>query len=158
MQRLYKLQTPTSLPTSIHLSKTGEIAKECLLDIPTHFSFVDVDEFVVMPNHVHMIIIITKSNVETLHATSLPEGRQRMYMGPNKRLSTISPQKYTLSSIIRSYKSAVSRQANNISNTENFYWQSRFHDRVIRNEKELNSIRQYIIDNPKNWEKDELYL
>lgn len=102
-----------------------------------------------MPNHIHGIISIDKpdekNTVKSLHTSSLQINK----------MSDISPKKGSLSSVIRSFKSAVTKFCND-NNTE-FFWQPRFHDHIIRNEKELNNIRQYIIDNPKNWKHDEYY-
>jgi putative transposase len=60
--------------------------------------------------------------------------------------------RYGLGEIIRSFKSNVTRKIKQINPNTTFKWQRSFHDHIIRNEKELNNIRQYIIDNPKNWE------
>ena len=63
-------------------------------------------------------------------------------------------QSQNLGAVIRAFKSTTKRYAN--QNNIEFDWQSRYHDRIIRNEKELNAIRQYIIDNPTNWKNDVL--
>jgi hypothetical protein len=68
-------------------------------------------------------------------------------------MSSIAPKAGSLSAIIRSYKSAV-RYWGNRNNFPIFAWQTRFHDRIIRNERELNAIRVYIENNPANWDKD----
>lgn len=70
-------------------------------------------------------------------------------------MAKISPKTGSLSSVIRSFKSAVTKYAN--KNDIPFKWQSRFYDRVIRDENELNNIRDYIISNPEQWEKNEYY-
>ena len=92
------------------LSTLGKMASRMWEEIPRHHSFVDLDEFIIMPNHIHGVIIIypkekgktsTKS-VETLHATSLQSS-------VDEKLAEISPRKGSLSVIVRSYKSALSR-------------------------------------------------
>ncbi len=108
-----------------------------------------------MPNHVHGILIIDKSVVQTLHATSLQQERIKQYHGKNSNLSNISPKKYTISSIIRSYKSAISKDSKKINSL--FYWQSRFHEHIIHNQEDLNKISEYIQYNPKNWKKDNYF-
>ena len=85
-----------------------------------------------MPNHVHGIIIINKT-VETRHASSLQH-------------KTI-----TLSDIIGSFKSAVTKKIRE-NGYNNFSWQPRFYDRIIRNEKELHNIQKYVEQNPLKWE------
>jgi REP element-mobilizing transposase RayT len=123
----------------MYLNELGEIAKQCFEKIPEHFPFVSLDVFVIMPNHVHGIIIIKPGNdggardVETLHATSLqpqppppqqPETDTTSYITApkNKKMASISPKPNSLSVIIRSYKSAVSKQARQIH--PDFVWQS----------------------------------
>lgn len=143
----------------MELSKIGKITFDCWQQIPHHFPFVDLGEYIIMPNHVHGLIVINKNNVETLHATSvqhatsLPKQRNKQYHGNNFALSIASPCKYSLSSILRSYKSAVSKNIRKI--LPDFSWQSRFYDRIIRNENEYNKISEYIINNHANWEHDE---
>lgn len=71
-------------------------------------------------------------------------------------MSEISPKANSISVIIRALKSAVSRQIHEIGHN-NFQWQPRFHDRIIRDEIELYNVRNYIVTNPRNWEDDEFY-
>ncbi|MBU1089397.1 hypothetical protein KKF38_01215 [Patescibacteria group bacterium] len=70
------------------------------------------------------------------------------------KFSKISPKPNSLSVIIRSFKSAVTKRVHEIQPALDCLWQPRFHDRVIRDEEELNRIRNYIFLNPDNWEKD----
>ncbi|MCX6168953.1 MAG: hypothetical protein NTX65_06425 [Ignavibacteriales bacterium] len=92
-----------------------------------------------MPNHIHGIIIISLL-VETRHPATAGQ------VASSLRNKTIS-----LSNIVGSFKSAVSKQAHE-NGLDNFSWQTRFYDRVIRNEKELFNTRKYISQNPLKWE------
>ena len=137
------------------LSEAGVLAHQFWEDIPEHAQGVVLDSFIVMPNHVHGIIGLLpkddeKPAVETLHATSLPT-RGEM----SGQMSGISPSAGSLSAIIRSYKSAVTREVRRSWRT-GFGWQPRFHDRIIRNDRELNAIREYIDLNPARWSEDRL--
>ena len=133
------------------LNDCGIIAKDCLLSIPEHFPNVIIESFVIMPNHVHLVVFIKEqtnqsiSQIEekTLRATSLQK-------------SIISPKSGTLPTIIRSYKAAVT----NLCNKKNieFKWQSRFYEHIIRNEKSLFEISSYIENNVINWGFDELFV
>ncbi len=67
-----------------------------------------------------------------------------------------APKAGSLSAIVRSYKSAVTRWAG-LNGYDSFAWQARFHDHIIRDEPELNRIRRYIQDNPLKWTLDDLY-
>lgn len=123
----------------VQLSKLGKISKQCWEEIPMHFPFVKLDEYIVMPNHIHGIIIMSNPrNVETQNLVSLQ----------NK----FGPQSKNLASIIRGFKVGVTKIAK--KNNINFYWQKGYYDHIIRNDQSLAEIRQYIIDNPKNWKKD----
>lgn len=129
----------------MNLSEIGQIAEKYWYEIPDHFPFVKLNAFVVMPDHVHIIIKIANSPEEALHATPVHDAEKNMQM------AAISPKRGSLASIIRSYKSAVSRDARKVNS--NFAWQSRHHDHIIRDEGEYDRISNYIIDNPKNWNK-----
>jgi len=132
----------------IQLSEIGTIAQKYWLEIPNHFSFVELDEFIIMPNHVHGIVIIKNviSHVETQNFASLQQAK------PIKPQNKFGPQSKNLASIIRGFKIGVKKYAT--INKINFFWQSRFYDHIIRNEKEFYYIKQYIKDNPINWETD----
>ena len=70
-------------------------------------------------------------------------------------MSNISPKSNSISTIIRSYKSAVTKHANRLG--FDFGWQTRFYDHIVRNEKAFQNISNYIINNPANWDKDKFY-
>jgi putative transposase len=125
-------------------------------EIPIHHDNILIDAFVIMPNHVHGIIVITDSEntpdvyVATLHATSL-RGVQQC---ETEYFSAISPKKGSLSAIIRGYKSAVTKKIHADLNPA-FAWHPRFYDHIIRTERDLDNLRWYISRNPKNWRNDE---
>ena len=96
------------------LSEIGNIANKFWIELPEHFSFVSIDEFIVMPNHIHGIIILQPNLtfppfVGTLHATSLHKFDQQNLKVKNEYMSAISPKSESLANVIRSYKSAVSK-------------------------------------------------
>jgi putative transposase len=127
------------------LTSLGVVALKSWQEIPHHFPHVKLDAFVVMPNHIHGIVIIESDDqiVETQNFASLQEFQ------PNK----FGPQSKNLASIIRGYKIGVKKWST--INKIPFAWQERFYDHIIRNEDDLNDIREYIVNNPLNWEKDE---
>jgi REP element-mobilizing transposase RayT len=130
---------------SLRATQIGNIATEYWQQIPQHFPFVLLDEFIVMPNHFHGILIINKPLVETDNNLSPQE------WNPNQ----FGSQSQNLASIIRGYKASVKRFAN--LNNIPFEWQPKYWDRVIRDENELIIIRNYINLNPGNWLNDEHY-
>ena len=135
----------------IHLSDIGSIAHKLWYEIPQHFPDITLDEFIIMPDHIHGIIIINRNLenyvVGSLHATNLPTPDDVPVK--NETMSSISPQSGSLSAIIRSYKSAVTRNARLIN--VDFSWQSRFYDTIICTSGQLSRIRKYIRNNPITW-------
>ena len=116
------------------LNKFGEIANICWKNIPNHFTFVDVDEFVVMPDHIHGIIhILEGSNTRRGEACCAPTNMVR----PG-----------SLAAIIRSYKSAVTKSINSTRHTPGApVWQRNYYDHIIRDDEDLEHIREYILNN-----------
>ena len=120
------------------LTPLGQAAADCWVAIPDHFPFVVLDGLVVMPNHVHGIIIIDK-----------PDGGGGE--GPNR----FAPQSRNLASIVRGFKIGVTKFAS--QHDIEFKWQARYHDHVIRNADEYERIREYIDENTQRWEDDKYY-
>ncbi|MEH1910255.1 transposase [Nostoc sp.] len=171
-------------------SPIGEIAHKLWYEIPNHFSNCQIDSFCVMPNHIHGILVINKTqeedamnprtqeedamNPRTQEEDAMnPRTQEEDAMNPRtqeedamNRVSTrgdgerggvtglFNPMlsKNSLSKIIRWYKGRCTFEINQIY--QGFRWQGRFHDNIIRNEFALDKIKQYIINNPINWERD----
>lgn len=160
------------------LSGIGIIADILWYEIKNHTQNVDLGVFVVMPNHVHGILILNGidisdtrdflidrvesgvcdgANVETLHATSLQQTQptEQLPLQHNQFMSNISPKSGSISTIIRSYKSAVSKHAHRLGFV--FAWQERFYDNIIRDEESFQTISKYIANNPANWKDDKFF-
>ena len=151
------------------LSDLGRIAERFWLKIPQQFPFARVDEFVVMPNHVHGIIETVDANRrDAIHRVSNTDGAELDAISDAKsdvinRVSTggatgnNNPMVMgdSVSFIVRWYKGRVTFETKQIQTAIPFGWQTRFHDHVIRTESELERIRQYIRANPSNWNTDE---
>jgi len=132
------------------LNEYGQIATACWLAIPDHFPNIELDAFVIMPNHMHGIVVINDIHTDV--------GAQ--YIAPSTEKHAIPlPKAGSLSVAIRSYKAAVTRQINNLYHVAGEHlWQRNFHDHIIRNEMGLNYLRAYVINNPVAWTKDSLYV
>ena len=150
------------IDTQVQLTGFGEIVRRCWSAIPVHFPGVAVDAFVVMPNHVHGILIILDAlQVGAQHAVPLrtPEGGHARSSAPApspnlRAFGQMAPR--SLPSIVRAFKSASTRQINQARRTPGGQvWQRNFHEHVIRGEDDLRSIRRYIQENPQSWELDE---
>ncbi|MBC8172676.1 MAG: transposase [Chitinophagales bacterium] len=139
------------------LNEIGKIADEYLNDIPQHFSHVEMDEFIIMPNHVHCILVLDKSlvgvgvGVGTRHVVS----QHHVVSQPTQYNQFSKPITGSVSVIIQQYKSSVKRWCNK-NGHEYFQWQSRFHDHVIRDGESYERIKNYIINNPSHWNDDSL--
>jgi len=154
------------------LNQLGEMADKYWKEIVEHFKFVKLDEYIITPNHIHGIIVIDNDGnggggvggvggydhgrdvaMQRLYEQHPHhQHKKTKYTGNNPQMSKISPKPGSLSAIIRSYKSIVTRESKPI--TPNFAWQARFYDHIICNGKSLDRIRQYIINNPMNWNLD----
>ena len=122
-------QSNTSI---VKLTDEGKVIFRCWFDLTNHYSNIILDEFVIMPNHIHGIIIIKN------HSSKTPT--------------------HGLSEFVRAFKSFSSRRINEFRNSqETDIWQPRFYDNIIRSDNELERIRTYIRNNPINWLNDELY-
>ena len=142
----------------MQLSEIGKLAEQFWYEIPNHFPMVELGNFVVMPNHVHGILIIDKTNdesfsesvetrqclVSTIHSNTIIGSSRFQNQGKN-----------TISSIVGSYKSIVTKISRQIN--PNFGWQSRFHDHIIRNSESFDNIQHYIGQNPSKCKEDTFY-
>ncbi|NWF89195.1 MAG: transposase [Ignavibacteriaceae bacterium] len=148
--------------SKIVLSQVGKKVKEYWEQIPMHFNYCDLDYYVIMPNHLHGIIIINNHKiVETRRAVQLntpTDNHQIKLITPAKNIyfSKISPQKGHLGIIIRTFKSAVKKYCNQIG-LNKFNWQRNYYEHIIHNESDLYNIRKYTELNPLKWELDEYY-
>jgi REP element-mobilizing transposase RayT len=187
----------------MHLNLFGEIVNSCWHDLINHYKNIELDEYIIMPNHFHGIIWLVGNGLKPFQKTTnqpvgnglkpfrnhnqditspnrkiLQPDRQseeqfktvpklkpetiqqgRNGLKPNKntkeQFETVPYKIHGLPEIIRGFKTFSSRRVNEIKTNEPFRWQKSYFDRIIRNDKELNNIRNYIIQNPMNWEKDD---
>lgn len=142
----------------MQLSEIGKLAQKYLLEIPEHFPFVALGNFVVMPNHFHGILIIDKTNIDSNEPPAIVETRHCLVSTIVSSNETIGQSRFqnqgknTISSIVGSYKSIVTKMSRPIN--PNFGWQSRFHDHIIRNANAFENIQNYIANNPAKWKED----
>jgi putative transposase len=130
-------------------SQIGLIASQYWLEIPKHFPHVKIDEYIVMPNHIHGILILNDPYVVwSCHGMTIPSKQIN-----NQKNRFAKPIKNSVSVIINQYKSSVKRWC--IQNGfNNFQWQTRFYDHICNNENSINRIRKYIQNNPNNLNKN----
>ena len=112
------------------LSKLGEIAKEEMIKISSYYTGIYIDNYIIMPNHIHAIVVMEEDDKNT--------------------------KKPSLDNVIGSYKAGVTRRIRKIK-PEIDVWQRSFHDHIIRNEKDYLKIWEYIQHNDQKWEADCFY-
>ena len=129
----------------VQLSEIGLIADSELRTLQDHYKNVHVDEHIVMSNHVHAIFMIDGE-----HRFSPDSGATV----PHRfKTSFTSPQAGSLSAIVRSYKAGVTLKCRELG-IQQTIWQPRFYDHLLRGDKVISAVREYIRDNPANWPKD----
>lgn len=122
------------------LNKYGKIVEHGWMNIPNIYCYTVLDEFVIMPNHIHSILKINNPNNSIdINAGHCP--------APTNKPKAIGH-------VIGQFKSAMTKLLRQ-HNLLEFEWQRNYFEHIIRNEQELNHIREYIINNPLNWAKDE---
>lgn len=197
----------------VNLNETGIIARQLWREIPEHFENVELGEFILMPNHLHGIIIINEERINNKGVTLndgrgtaptknfggfLNDGRGPACRAPTEELGdsprgdgpnsfrgsrvpteemkssrierrgpTIEgkfprlegfqkPVPGSIPTIIRSYKSALTREIHRFIGSNEPVWQRGYYEHVIRNEKEWGMIHDYIAANPVNWDQDQI--
>ncbi|PSB02232.1 transposase [Merismopedia glauca] len=112
----------------MQLNELGKIARSHWQQLSQRYQNLQIDESIVMPNHLHGIIILLESS---------------------------SDRRKSISEIIRGFKTFSTRQINGIRHQYGIpVWQRNYYDRIIRSEEELNNVREYILKNPQNWDID----
>ena len=129
-----------------HLSEIGSFVKTQIENVQSHYPYADIPLYVIMPNHLHLIIRIdnTKTNAS-----------RNANIGKDTNMQNVSNQQGWLSVCIGGIKSSVTKFSN--EQKIHFGWQPRFHDHIIRNQDEMNRIAEYIENNPVIWETDCFY-
>ncbi|MDO8136598.1 MAG: transposase [Candidatus Brocadiales bacterium] len=131
------------------MNEIGQMVQKTWVELPTHYVGVDIDEFAIMPNHLHGIIILTVG----AGPRACPEEKgQPQGVAPTTILS--------LPDVMHRFKSLTTRRyiegvkQNNWEPFKKHFWQRNYYEHVIRNEEDLNQIREYVITNPLKWAMD----
>lgn len=130
------------------LNNIGKVVEDEWLKTNEIRSNVDLDYYVIMPNHLHGNLIILDVETSRRDVSRTNETGQRpvsTQLKPN-----------SLGSVIGQFKSVCTKRIRKLG-YENFHWQPRFYDHIIRNEADLRRIRNYIQNNPLKWELDEYF-
>ncbi len=130
----------------MQLNTWGDRVRLCWEEIGQHFPHTSTDAFVIMPNHVHGIIVIQNNDHEdiTSHAPAQPRQFAKPVAG-------------SLSTIIGAFKSAITKRINQTRKDRIPIWQGRYYEHIIRNDDDLQRIQAYIETNPQRWADDTLH-
>ena len=130
--------------SEMQLNEAGRIVQAVWLELPVRFPQVGVDSLIVMPNHIHGIILVGAQFIAPSNSRSgIVEGPARDVIG---RASTVGE-------IIRAYKAISTREIRRTVKAD-FRWQRNYYEHIVRNEESLNRIREYIVNNPSQWDVD----
>jgi len=135
----------------MQLNGYGKVVNDFWGNIPLHFPSVDTDAFVVMPNHVHGIILI---NDACRGGATPPMGNGMV--SPSGGEVTSPLRKISLGQIVAFYKYQTAKLVNQIRNTPGVtVWQRNYHDHIVHDDEHLNKIREYVFQNPLKWDLDD---
>jgi REP element-mobilizing transposase RayT len=137
----------------MQLNMAGKIAQKCWTEIPAHYPSVKLDMFVIMPNHIHGILII-EENIEDIKVKNMARAQD---IAPLRGMRSRKVMSGSVGAIVRGYKIGVSKWFLNNTFIKDV-WQRNYYEHIIRKEESLLKIQEYILNNPASWEKDSLFL
>lgn len=131
------------------LTAYGQAAEKCWFEIPEQFKDVELDKFVIMPNHIHSILFLNVG-ARFIVPDKLGLDKSSPYIGNNP----MTLNQITLGKIVRFFKAKTTHKIRNAKNFPRFQWQRNYYEHIIRTEDELNRIREYTLNNPLQWQFD----
>lgn len=139
----------------MRLNEAGHAAQQCWMDIPDHLPQGVLDEAIIMPNHIHGIIVIRRGGEASAIPPHVSEEQPRSDASPLQQCPK-GTQSGSLSAIVQNFKSISARRMHAARGTLRApVWQRNYYEHVIRTEDELKAIREYILGNPARWNEDE---
>jgi len=148
------------------LNEHGKIVEQCWNDLPNHYSNIVLDAYVIMPDHFHGIIFIVSVDSDSVNSDSVDsDAVDSDAVGAIHELPRLQQQqqqqrqrqrrKMLLPKIVGRFKMNSAKQINQMRNTPGIsVWQRNYYEHIIRDEKSLENIRKYIINNPEQWYHD----
>ncbi len=143
------------------------IVEKYWFDLSRHYPHAELDEFVVMPNHIHGIILLVGAGLSERTGPPVRSDKPALARPPRAGLSGLRPdepaptntiqtaKRHSLSEVIRFFKTYSAREINRVRRTPGLpVWQRNYYEHIVRNEESLSSIREYIINNPLKWQLD----
>jgi REP element-mobilizing transposase RayT len=143
--------------TQMALNTLGCIVDDCWRWLEQQHPYVQLDAWVVMPNHLHRILLITADgDLSASRASTGGSRTARTTAGPPDVTNPSVHKRKSLGRLVGAFKTVSTKQINRLLNSSRErFWQRNFYERIIRNEDELNHVRYYIEHNPERWAEDE---
>ncbi len=154
---------------AIHLTDAGRMVQTIWDEIPDHYPGIEIDAFTVMPNHIHGIVVLTNPGGVGVDPRVHPDSRIRPVHPPSRQINPGQAQgpaptgPLSLPDVVQRYKSLTTNQyiqgvkRNGWPPFPGKLWQPNYWEHIIRNETELQRIREYIHNNPARWQEDALH-
>lgn len=142
----------------MQLSEYGVVVEKCWQWLSTQYSYVDLDEYIVMPNHLHGILIIKDDSFRRGGSRTAPKDGSLTQRGDSRIAPTMDDHKKpkSLGRLIGAFKTLSTKSINEMRGTPGeASWQRNFYEHIIRDEEDLHHIREYIANNPVQWMLDE---
>ena len=149
------------------LTSIGRFAEEQIRNVTCHYSYAEIPLWVVMPNHIHIIVVIGNDvncrdaiNRVCVQQTNEGDAINRVSTGKTNGIGGITGNnnpmlKKCLGTVVRGLKARITKFAN--ENNIPFAWQTRFYDHIVRNQDEMNRIAEYIENNVAKWDLDKFH-
>ena len=139
----------------MHLTEIGQLVEKNLQTVSEHYHYAEIPLYVIMPNHLHAIVIIDENKITSIRRHCRDAARHVSTIGETEKMQEIAIQSGWLSVCIGGIKSAITKYAH--QNNIDFEWQARFHDHIVRDINEMNRIACYIENNVSHWVSDIFY-
>lgn len=152
---------------TMRMSEIGKYAEEQFLNVTSYYPYAEIPVFIVMPNHIHAIVVIDNrpprrdaiyrvSDIHRVKEDMMDDSSMDSETPKGGLTGNDNPMLHQrLGTVIRGLKARVTHYAN--EKGIGFAWQSRFHDRIIRNQKDLNETAKYVENNVVKWKEDEMH-
>jgi putative transposase len=143
------------------LNDMGRIVEDCWHELPAHYPHVALDAIVIMPNHVHAVIVLVERpdvGADFSSGSDHPRPYKRNIDLPERSAlaNTRDMSRHALPEIVRAFKASSTFRARRLYRQRDFQvWQRNYYERIVRSEDELNAIRAYIACNPGGWDEDD---
>lgn len=142
----------------LQLNPQGQRIAECWEALARHFPFPELDSYVIMPNHLHGIVVLTRALIDERRGEAFAETSAQREASAQANASPLPPRGTkpgSLNAVIQNFKSVSTRKINQMQNTAgNIIWQRNYYEHIIHSEPELERIRAYIENNPAQWTHD----